>query len=169
MKQRICIIMLAAVLFAFTGCAKERDVLPEDFAFSVSTETMGRTIEYHSEGNLLVKSDLWEHGGAEHTAELVLADEQMQAAWELFDAMDLGSYPDAPEIYNPGTANGYPKTHVKLWVRTGEGEKMIFSENISFQGEASSADGNAFMHTVEELLKMITGTEEYLSMPDWTT
>ncbi|MBQ4353978.1 MAG: hypothetical protein IJC71_03695 [Clostridia bacterium] len=159
--------LLAAVLFLFAGCAGGSRAMPEDFAFSVGVTTEGRTVEYHSEGNLLVKKNTAGESEEMHTAELILSDSELKTAWDLFSMMKLKKYPDAPNLYDPGTPAVEPVSNIKLWMRADGEEKMIFAEGVSMKGKASSADGIAFMNTVKILLDLVTVTEEYRAMPDW--
>ena len=157
--------VIAASVMLVTGCAPEGGI-PEDFAFSVSSSVQGRIVEYHSEGNLLVKTNT-AADSEKYTAELVLSDSERKTVYDLFSMMNLADYPDAPEAYDPGAPHVVdPAADIRLWVRINGEEKMIFADDISMRGNPSTTDGIAFMNTVEILLKMITGTEEYLSMPD---
>ena len=162
---------VTASLMLLSGCTGAA-VTEDDFEFMISWTMLGQTIEYRSEENLLIKDDRWERGevsgGAEHTTELILSDSEMRTVKELVGMMKLDNYPDAPELYDPGTMPVQPSSDVTLWVRYKGQEKTICAEDIKISKKASSADGIAFMNLVDITLKMITGTEEYLSMPDWS-
>jgi len=166
-KMKKAALLLVCILVLLTGCSAY--VPAEDgFEFTISWTMMGQTVEYRSEEDLLIKDDRWEHGGAEHTTELILSDSEMRTVRDLVGMMNLGHYPDAPELYDPGTMKVSPSSDVTVWVRYKGQEKTIRAEGIKISKKASSADGIAFMNMVDITLKMITGTEEYLAMPDWS-
>lgn len=167
--KKIAVLILMLVLV--TGCAAVQTT-EDDFEFTISWTMLGQTLEYRSEENLLIKDDRWDYGevsgGAMHTAELILSDSEMRTVCDLVGMMKLDHYPDAPEVYDPGTMPTQPSSDVTVWVRYKGQEKTIVAEDIKISKKASSADGIAFMNMVDITLKMITGTEEYLSMPEWS-
>ena len=164
--KKIAALMTAAVLL-LSGCAGTA-VTEDDFEFMISWTMLGQTVEYRSEENLLIKDDRWEHGGAKHTTELILSDSEMRTVRDLVGMMRLDNYPDAPEVYDPGTMPVQPSSDVTVWVRYKGQEKTIIAEDIKISKKASSADGIAFMNMVDITLKLITSTEEYTSMPGWS-
>lgn len=163
---------LVTVVMLFITACTYIPAAEEDFEFTISWTMLGQTLEYRSEENLLIKDDRWDNGevsgGALHTAELILSDAEMRTVHDLVGMMNLDHYPDAPEVYDPGTMKQQPSSDVTVWVRYKGQEKTITAEDIKISKKASSADGIAFMNMVDITLKMITGTEEYTSMPAWS-
>ncbi len=139
---------------------------PADFQFSLTWNTYGIS-SYDSGTGKLIKTTQATHP-EDYVTELHLTKEQKQLVWRAVKMLDLDSYPDAPENYNPyPDVESEPSQTVILTLTFNSKSKMIQAKNIAYGGETKTKEAAEFIHVRDVIVSIISDTDEWKSLPDY--
>ena len=178
--MKILLVLLCVVFVLLCGCdtagreehpPKETEIaaafpqeMPEDFSFSVVWGVMG-IHSYSSTDGTLVKSAAEPDADAYRTV-LILTEEERKAVWEILRALDWGKY---PAEYDPNPdLHTSPSADITLAVSGNGCRYSVRCEDVALGYEGGDRDGQAFLDAVRALEKMLTSSEEWKALTDYT-
>ena len=139
---------------------------PADFQFSLTWNTYGISSYDSDTGELVKTTDAT--NPEEYMTELHLTGEQKQLIWRAVAMLDLDSYPDAPENYDPyPNVKSEPSQTVILTVTYNGESKTIQAKNIAFGGETLTREAAVFLHVRDVIVSIIKETDEWKALPEY--
>ncbi len=136
--------------------------IEEPFSFSLTWNCYGVS-SYDSETGKLVKTTDAPNP-EDYTAVYELTDDDRAFFKELIDILDIDAYPDE---YDPKNGYSKPSMTLILTVRTGDTVKTVTAENIGLSFESDDPKGQAFLFTCETIIKRLTDTDAWKSLPEY--
>ncbi len=171
MKKYFLFALVLALAIMFWGCSgepedsenTENELVPEDFAFSVTWNTYGISSYDSASGKLVKTSDAT--NPEDYVTELILSEEQLTEIWEIISSMDLESY---PEEYDPfSNLKSEPSQTIILSTMINGAQKEVRCENIAFGSEGTTKKGKAFLTAISDIVSIIESTSEWRALPNY--
>ena len=82
--------------------------------------------------------------------------------------LDLDSYPDAPDNYDPyPNVKSEPSQTVILTVTYNGETKTIQAKNIALGGETLTREAAVFIHVRDVIVSIIRETDEWKALPEY--
>ena len=138
----------------------------DSFSFSLTWNVLGISSYDSTTGKLVKTSDATNPD--DYITTYILTDTQKEKIYNLISSLDIASYPDYPDYYDPhnGEEFGIPPNYLILSVQTNSIEKCISSTGfISYDAENSK--GQNFLNVCYEIINILTATEEWQALPDY--
>lgn len=163
MKARrvLSLVMAIILLCCIGGCSqtslpKDR---PEDFSFFLVWGSHGIS-SYDSTTGVLVKSNM----GTKLETGYKMSPQELDAVYAILRELNVESYPDE---YDPHKGRmSAPTMTIILTVHAGDVDKTISAENICLSYDARSIKGQRFLDAVKGISDILTGTEEWQTLPE---
>ena len=186
MKRLISIIVILFCLTLLVSCDRAKIDIPEtdepetvapetewqeeeypaDFQFSLTWNTYGISSYDSDTGKLVKTTDAT--NPEEYVTELHLTGEQKQLIWRAVSMLELDSYPDAPDNYDPyPNVKSEPSQTVILTVTYNGESKTIQAKNIAFGGETLTRKAAVFLHVRDVIVSIIQETDEWKALPEY--
>ena len=186
MKRVIFILLLVLCMIFLMSCDKANGEIPEtdvpetdapetewqepkypaDFQFSLTWNTYGISHYDSATGELIKTTDATNPD--DYVTELHLTEEQKQLIWRSVSTLDLDSYPDAPDNYDPyPNVKSEPSQTVILTVTYNGESKTIQAKNIALGGETLTREAAVFLHVRDVIVSIIKETDEWKALPDY--
>ena len=136
------------------------------FSFSLTWSVYGIS-SYDSTTGRLVKVKTSDATNPEdYITTYYLTDEEKQTIYDLIAGLDITSYPDSYDPQN-GAVHTEPSISLILSVKTDTMEKTVTTANIADIYGADSSEGQRFLQVCQELLQILTATEEWQALPEY--
>lgn len=168
MKKLMTFVCILAFAVTLLGCsAKENssksDIVPEDFAFSLTWGCYGISSYDSKTGKLVKTTDATNPD--DYVTYYQLTDQDKEYVYNLVASLDVNSYPD---VYNPqkNIVSEPPMTLI-LTVNYNGMQKTIKAERLSFSFKSKDAKGQAFLSVCEAISNRLTATEEWKALPEY--
>ena len=166
----ICIVCIILCMTAICGCTQtnidpEKVQVPEDFLFSITWNVYGIS-SYDSETGTLIKTTDATHP-ENYITNLELSEETLKEIYiKLTKDIDLYSYKNE---YNPFSFVSQPTQTIIISLTADGASKTVTCEDIALGDaeEARTQKGRKFMKVRDEIVEIITNTEEWKSLPDY--
>ncbi len=162
-------VLTVILTLLFVGCnpketVNEPPVIPEDFTFSLTWGTCGRSI-YNSKTGKLVK-EIGATNPDDYTAYYKLTEDDSAYIYELVESLDIYDYPD---VYDPqeGMLASSPSMTLILNVCQNGVHKTIKAEDIAIIFESENKKGQMFLSVCKALIDRLTATDEWKAFPDY--
>lgn len=172
-KKKIFPILFVCVLICFIalyGCKQtksdpEKVIVPKDFTFSITWDCYGIS-SYDSGTGTLIKTNHATHP-EDYITTLELSEDVLKEIYiKLTEDMDIYSYHNN---YNPFSYDSRPTETIIISMTADGKSKTVTCENIAFGDpeDAKNKKGQKFIYVKNEIVNMITNTEEWQSLPDY--
>ncbi|MBE6626345.1 MAG: hypothetical protein E7628_04095 [Ruminococcaceae bacterium] len=188
MKRLIFVLILVLCLTSLVSCRRDIGETPEtdvpennyptcdgpetnrpaDFRFIFTWNTYGISSYDSGTGELVKTTDATNPD--DYVTELFFTEEQIQSVWEAVSKLDLDSYPDAPENYNPyPNVQSEPSQTIILTLIFNGSIKTIQAKNIAFafRDNGMNDAGKAFIAVHDLIRGIIYASDEWKALPEY--
>ncbi len=136
--------------------------MPESFSFKFTWNCYGTSF-YDSSTGILIKDT---HNTEKYTATYFLSQKELSRIYALIQKLEIENYPDSYDPHDGKLASD-PSLTLSISVRAGTFQKTVTAANIAYAFNADNDEGQAFLDVCNEIITVLTATDEWNSLPEY--